>query len=761
MATQYPPKSKIWHSGHYILACTLGIWAWIGIRATPWAEIAERYWARSIELDARTAAGRTPPLDERIKIFIVPPLAQEDSGFKVSAELLQEILSQQPRVLFIDHELIDDKNAAALRARPVEPAQTILLTSGFLARDSAEDLAKLRVPAEKLVESKVLESFGSIIEQEEQIFSNLYANQAPFLRTGYLDVAEFGYFAPVRKVGPKHVAFHAGILGGSHYVFYDDALEIDQGDLYPSSDLLIPIDLPNVQDLKQRTKNLVDINNAVDSHALIKAGIRKNDYVILAVARPVTAAYLPRAMSREQVIAAGFNAQLRKTWARESPGAWLLIGFAAIMGTLVASSTLGIGRIISLAAVGMAWVLFGLIAFSLRGISIPWLITSLAALTTGGAITLMQVYQRRLYQKRLAEGIAGKVSPATAASLVKRAPVLTPAPSQHVTLLSLDVHVMPLEGVVPSLDALQEYRRDVISELKNRLWEHKAIIFGSYDNHILVVFGATIEGGYSEGKHYCQAFDAALAIQRHLIEVTLKNDKLSVFATIGMETVLARVGMLDLEQPFEFGIISDASSSPEQLRIGCNRYRMMLGPRISQLLPSQSLEKFMYVTKFARLGSGLDLSACREVTPASQASDLARLRTAESLCSYSLQRIRQGNRMRVSDPSLLIWQGEGAEGQIINYSTNGLLVRMNKYYAHATSLSFALRSPDGAIDNLMVHSGIQPLAAQVRWAQEDGDGHFLHGLQFDRELGQGDRDLLAAIMTTYLGSFEQVTTRGA
>ena len=761
MKQRWDFSGRLGDGGYYAVLCIVSIIGWIVVRGTALGLIAERYWSRSIEFAARSASWRDPPLDERIKIFNLYPPQNNQPVAKVSVDVVRRMIGQKPKVLFIDQELLDRDNSDALREMAVDPRQTRLITAGFFARETGDDLANRLVSPDKLQDLRKLEAYDGVSDRGERLYASVSEVQAPFSRIGYIDYEKFGYFEPLRKVDNQYVALHAGILAGENYVFYTSSFEIDRGDLHPTHDLQIPIDLPPHAALVGRTKSLGELSTALNAPNGFNTLVQQGDYVILSVARPLGVRYLPRSLTRDQALAANFNSQLRKSWLKEAPAPWLLLVLAGLLGALIATSTRGPGRLMSIIAAGAAWILFGIVTFSLRGLSIPWLFASLTTWTTGSCLTMVQWYLKKARQKQLFAALTGKVSPAVAAEIAERAAQIGPAQTRLVSFLSLDIRVVPLEEGAEVFENVQFHREILVSHIRNLLWRHHAVIYGSRDDHLLVVFGSSIVGDPTEGNHPVLALDAAVSIQRYLIESTMKSGKIAAFAAIGIETAVASIGALDPQNPWKFGVMSDASGFAGQLRIGCNRYRIMIGPKAAHLIPEDHLADYPKQTKFAKLASGAEVSTCFEITPLSKTQEFEELRLAESLCSRGLHYDRAGKRWQVKDPKLLIWVGEGAHGEILNYSADGLMIRIDKFFAPPTNLSFSIKSPDGAIERLLADHEMDLLVGQVRWAQEESEDRYVHGLQFGSEIKLGHRDLLVGLLADYLRRAETSVDRGA
>lgn len=762
MANTRSSSSGSWHAGHYVLVCGACIFTSIVARSTPFATQLERYWARSVELAVRAAAKREPPLEDRIKIFTAPAPSDKEPAQKVTAAMLAALLAQQPRLLFVDHELLDGTGALSLPGAQSGPTGTTLITTGFLARESGSDLAARLVPPTKLLDLAKLDSFTGFIDKDERLYGPMPETQGPFARIGFLDYEEYGYFEPAHKLGDGRVALHASLLGGDNVVFYQSSIEIDGGDLHPSFDHRVPIDVPNRRALASRTKSLAELASLTTAPDGLKGIVRKGDAVILAVARPLGVTHLPVPISRDQAIAAGINSHLRKSWMRETPAPWFLLAVAGLLGALVASSTTGGRRTASVIAVGLGWAVLGIVAFSLRGICMPWLFAGLTVWSTGAAVAFMHRYERLRRSLHLAEAVAGKVSPAVAADFASRVKTLGAAQPRLVTFLSVDTRIMPLEEGANAFQSVHERGRAIVQEIRDLLWGHGAVIHSAHDEHMLAFFGATVDGEAAEDKHPEAALACAVAIQKRLLDATLTGKDTGAFAAIGIETAIAMVGVLDPAKPLELGVASDAIGLAGQLRIGCNRYRLMLGPKVAHLLPAARLEGYPQQIRLAKLASGMDLSECRELNPFTTAAEAERLSEAERRCNAATRYVRQDMRWPVPAPGSVLCEVDGSRGSLLNYSSSGLMVRLDKYFASRTLVTLVMRSQDGALEQLLGPRGLDSFRAEVRWAQEDREGGFAHGLRLDDQLNPGQRELLVGILTDYLHEIAKRTgVRGA
>lgn len=747
---------------HYFLVCTSCILGLIIIRNAPFAEHLERYWSRKVEFGFRNLIQKEPSLDERVKIFTIKE-ANLSQGLpnKVALSTIQAIIAQKPRMIFVDNRLLESGNSNEEFKQLNRGKATVLITNGILAEDAGQDLGLTPVDRDKVLDGPKIEGFRGASLRHDRLYGPTSVWQRVFDRIGYAAYLDYGYFEPIHRVGADTFAMHAGLLGGEHTVFYRDALEIDGGIVQLTHDYLVPLDPPDRRALSERTRPLSIILNAANQANPMHQLIRDGDAVILAIQRPVASAFLPVAMTEDEAIVSIVNSQLKKTWLRETPLPWFMLLLAGLFGAIVASSTAGARQFLGILSTGMVWPLLGLIVFAYSGVSLPWLFAMTATWTSGAAIAYMQIRDRTRYRLQLHQAVSGKISPAAAAIFCERTSSVGAAQPRLCTFLSIESKILPLVEGAEVQKSIVDLGHQIRESIRNLLWAHGGVLHSNQDDQYNVMFGATIDGESNSEDHAQAALDAAIAVQKHLVDVTQNSANFAVYATIGAESGVGVVGVLDTARPLDFGIASDASRIAGQLRSSCHRYKIMLGPKFTHIIPATSLAQYSQQIRLTKLETTADASECRELTPFATPAELAQLRTSDMRCKQAIPYVRQDLRWPSVPADAILCLVDNSVGHLVNYSGSGVLIRLDRAFAKSTTLRLQLNSVDGALERSLSEIDIININAQVRWSQEDADKTYLHGLWFGDQLNPGQRERLVSIITNFLHTYARQKNKGA
>lgn len=747
---------------HYFLVCTVCIAGWIVIRSTPLAQHIERYWSRKIEFAFRHLVNKEPLLDERIKLFTAEDAQQiQQNSNKVSLAMIQAIAQQKPKLLFVDSRLLDSDIVNNLSSNHLETRASTLITNGILADDSANDLGLSIVTPDKLIDSAKIESYQGLSDRQERLYGPVGEWQQIFDRIGYDNYKDYGYFEPIHSVGAGLVAMHAGILGSDHTVFYRNAIEIDGGTMQLTQDFLVPLDPPNRRAIRERSKPLATLQAAAKDAKLLNTLVRAGDAVIVGIKRPIAAAHLPVAFSKDEAIVAIINSQLTKSWLRETPAPWFLLVLSGLLGALIASSINGFMQLVSILAVGTVWILLGLIVFAFQGVSLPWAFAAGTTWSSGAAFAYIRRRDQERHRHQLRQAVNGKISPSVAAIFCERKTPIGPAQPRLCTFLSVESKILPLTEGAQVHQTVNQIVQQTRESIRNLLWAHSAVLVNQQDDQMIAMFGATIDGETMDIDHTEAALDAAVAIQKHLVDTTHKFNDMAIFATIGAESGVGMVGGLDPSRPLEFSASSEAILIAGQLRSSCHRYKIMLGPKLSHLLPQPTLGLYPQQVRLAKLETTTDASECREINPFTTPAEIAQMRVCEQRCTKAMPYVRQDVRWPSAPEEAILCSVDDNTGRLVNYSGTGVMIRLDRAFLISTIVRFEFKSADGELQRALSKADIINLKAQVRWSQQDSDKGYLHGLWFGDQLNPGQRELLVGILTDFLHRYAKQESKGA
>jgi hypothetical protein len=100
---------------------------------------------------------------------------------------------------------------------------------------------------------------------------------------------------------------------------------------------------------------------------------------------------------------------------------------------------------------------------------------------------------------------------------------------------------------------------------------------------------------------------------------------------------------------------------------------------------------------------------------------------------------RSEQRFSVGPQSEIQISSKNSSGTLVDYSLNGLGLKLNEYYARGVKLALAMETPDGRLGERCRKRGLLPLEVEVCWAKPDTSGNaFSHGTII-RDLSQVQR----------------------
>lgn len=726
---------NIWSAGHYVAVC-FAVFAVVCLaRMSPLGETLERRWFRAIELHLRTAIRRANPVDNRIKVFT------DNSNTELKGELVSAILDRKPRLLLIDHELITPQSGLGSGLDPALRGN--FAATGYFAHAAGMDLKDRIVPREKLQNADQLGQYKPYKGEAEEIFYSLAPSElTPFARVAYLDFGEHGYFPAVRQTQGGGLAVHASLLAAEHLVFYANAIDMDGGMMYVTADGHVPLDMPERNSLRSSIRSLGDL--ATTGPTDIRAG----DVVAFIKDRELTRLDLPLPMTRAEAFVSAANSVITRKHPRESQAPWFIILASCILASLAALSIDGIRGVIAAVGVGIGWVIFGLLTASIKAVYLPWGFAFLASLITGSIMAVMTSGERRRIRDAIATHIQGRVSPRTASLLTKDLKTLMPEASPClVSFLAIDAEVLPIEEESLDYGTLATRINSLKEGVKSILLAHGAVLTIETDGSWIAFFGATIDGRQSDDDHARSALKCAIEIQKLLMTATLEGKDMAAFALIGLETAMAKIGVLDSNHPFDFGAKSDAIALLHQMRSGCGRYRVLVGPRARHILPKDMIEHQSAHTKWVKLPQTPDLVGALEIEPLAQEG--TKLSQAEARCERAIKYVRQDTRWAVPEGNPIFVMSSIGRGQLINYSSSGIMLRWERLLAPGADVTIDFDTEDQHLSESLKQKGFAALPADVRWARPDAQGGFLHGLRFAEEFNPGQRELLVGLLAEY------------
>lgn len=711
----------------YLAVAASSIALCVGIELSPMGRWISRHVARQVEVTVRAALHRQPELDKRLKVYIPPMRQGADATIDLGA-VLSKLPVGRPRMVLVDPELFRESTAFTLD--PSLSTQLKLATGGWFGPAAAAN----PVVSDTEYSEKEIESSALLDYEPGQVLYPPTAN-APtwFKQIGYADLIDDEGMRPARRAGKDQIAIHLSLLAASTLHFNGGSVSADGAIITPGADGVIVVNPPDLRLLADRIRPMADIDS--------DAGPREGDTVLLAT------------RDRAKTYAILVNSVLSRTWIREAPVSWFLVMISGIFAACIAAFYEGRRRKQGLIVLFVALPVLGQCLFSFNGVSLPWLTSLGAATLAGGLLTFLSMHDRGQLRQALKLKIHEKVSEPMLADLLSRMDSLsTEASDRLLTFVAVELHAMAPPGEAAPDAKFHLKRAALLSQIKKEIFAHQGIIHSYSDKMLLAYFGATLDGSQVEGSvPTVDAINAALSIQQGLIELTCRSDDILASAKIGVETAMAVVGLLKGGSAWNFTVVSDAMGVAEQLKAGCNPYRILLGPKLADLAPLPELNAGALQIREMQASSGEWVGSLEVVPAAPPGCDVAE---AEKRYSSACLYLRKDRRWSIPEALGIVVELGNSQGILLDYSVSGLMVSLDRSLINGSVVKLSLLHPDGSLQLELEKNSLATLTAVVRWARESaakyGETVFLHGLELDASVLAGHRELLVGILTEFV-----------
>jgi class 3 adenylate cyclase len=307
--------------------------------------------------------------------------------------------------------------------------------------------------------------------------------------------------------------------------------------------------------------------------------------------------------------------------------------------------------------------------------------------------------------------------------------------------------------IQPPREAFSQLR-EIIHWLTATVTRFGGVVDRTLGDGMLCVFGA--DGPTEDSSAHAEAAVAcAVEIQRKHLEhaiASLNQQGARVFPLrIGINTAAVYVGDLGQRGASDLTVIGSGVNLAQRLESACETYRVLLGPTTHSLLRQADQKAALMRKRLVPLKHHREPLEAFEIDPfPNDDHDVARVLAAHW---DSLGRERMEERWLIPEGVVLRVETQYGPGELLNFSLNGLGLRLHEYLGRQLPLSISLGHEQPLLRTRLHRAGVEEVVGEVRWARPLERG-FVHGILI-KNLSQGQRQELLARLLHWLRASEK------
>ncbi len=756
--------------------------------------IAESF-ARKVEFSTRQFLNKDPILDPRLKLFAIDDktasaLQSEDLTPKQWASLIRGIKERKPKAIFVDKIFTlyngtqeDAQNfinafssnipvyAGSFGIGKAIAGRPELSTKKF-GINAFDFFAPEVRPSDVNNTTSVLMSIPWFPKVTDQL--HFYGPAEPILpafrKLGHINTLENAHIAPFLWPDYKnnktefivpHLAFLASdeIVVDKNYFFVNgQKIKLDRKNS-------ILVNLNNSKAIYQRIFSIKSFLSQIEKEEAISK-IQEGDVVV--VIKDLSTGntdLLNTPLGRipgSFIVISLLNSILKNEWLQPFNYEIELIWIGTILGALIASFLWQNGIWICLILLPLIFATAGLISFVYYNVMFSWVLPGIAGTLTGIIILAERFRSFHANSIRLKESLRKMLPEKRLAQILKNPSSLQLEPAEKV------VSLMFIDIVGFSLSAEGHSPKDIFSELKQffkklrkTIHDHGGVVDKSLGDGLLCFFGYNYERStetlFQANKtatqnHAEQAFRCAIQIQKDNLQ-----DALSRFTAgkpiyplrVGINTATVYVGDLGDEESLDFTIIGHGVNYAKRFEESCELFKIMMSPTTKLLLsgtggigPLVNDIKLRYL-KTKHHSEPLE---AYEYNPFLNEDE--NLHKALDAYSEASGLHRKEARFPVPNSLAIAIHSTLGEGQLLDFSLNGLSIKLDHYFARGVELPLFVGGQSGKLYEKLSAAGLLPLIGEVRWGKIEQGSH-IHGLLL-RNLNQTQKYLLFNMLREHI-----------
>ena len=273
--------------------------------------------------------------------------------------------------------------------------------------------------------------------------------------------------------------------------------------------------------------------------------------------------------------------------------------------------------------------------------------------------------------------------------------------------------------------------KGMMADLTRLVHKYGGTVDKTLGDGMLAFFGYSYDGETTENQAD-QAIACAVEIQKQNLErcvLAVDRGEPILPMRIGINTANCYVGDLGNEERIDFTVIGNGVNYAQRLEAACDHHSVMLsGTTVdfsSDFNPMSPgfKKRYINIKHHDELIEGIEFDPFHD-EPGRRGMALEALRK-----SLNLERKQQ--RWPVQDPEKIIIKTEFGDATLVDFSTTGFCVRMDRYLSKGVKFAISISDPEGRLRDDLSEKGIDNVRTEVRWGRPGGGANgFVHGIQF-------------------------------
>ncbi len=739
-------RSKAWYLQSSLplpkalgMSCLISL-SLIATHFSPLGDTLESYFARRLEFFTRHALGIWPHFDSRLKVFGLDTKSMVDLQTEsVRPEdwdaLFYAINAREPKQILID------KSFALPLSRDPHPQDRLKRTisggapvagQAFLLSESIFGQEEFPLEAPLFHLDHWLEPGheppGWLVPTNQFVYGPNSLFQDAFVFVGHTNFYQEGYVRPLVRITDTRVLPHWSLAITKERHLNEEGLWLDGKRLPVDKTGRILVNLGPahsypVQSIWQLFRTARARNNF--------EAIKKGDTVVILTRMhqfdsdmqhtPVGA--IPGGFVNLSVL----NSVMTGQWLNPTGDAPISIFLFSILGML-AAIFLGPRLFGLVAAIAPPFItLTGLALFCYGSMVVPWLQSVLSFSFTAGILFAERSRVKDATARKLKDSLEGLVDPQKLEDLLKNpASLRLVASVQNLSIMFIDIEGFAIFAKKNGPSAIFDHLKEVLNSLTEVVHRFGGVVDKSRGDGLLCYFGHQYGGGKTID-HAEQALRCAIEIQRQNLERCLihaKEGKPISPLRIGINAGDVFVGDLGGKGRINLAVIGSDVNITQRLETACDSHFVLCGEGLWKRLPHDIELNARSQTRFIHIKHHESFYPAVEVDPFS--SDPTKLNDA-------LHAYRDYRGISPSDDRLILpkrrriaFQSPSAQGRLVDFSSNGFGVILDKYFGRGVNLLFGLGAWDELSEKL-AQCGFANLLGEIRWGRPV-EGGFAHGV---------------------------------
>jgi class 3 adenylate cyclase len=405
-----------------------------------------------------------------------------------------------------------------------------------------------------------------------------------------------------------------------------------------------------------------------------------------------------------------------------------VLGFFALIAAAVWVLPVSAASLTTL-AVTTAVAVLSITIFALKAVVVPFLLFQICAIGLAVSLFSLQAYALAERRRRVKQALAGILPEQHLEEITAGRRELDLGPrSRVVTIMQIDIVQFSLasERMSPA-NAFVELRR-MLTEITKIVHAYDGVVDNMMGDRILAFFGYRYDGLKNDRRHAERALECAVRIQRHVATAGNK-DATFLPVRIGLNTAPIYAGDLGPNGSIRPTIIGNGINLAKRLEEVCEPFRVLMSMATFDSLPDDLPEEVALMQRRIPIKHAKDLVEVYEVDPFAKDPD-----TLSKVSAYHRDYLgitRAEERYPISTDTSLKITTNGLEGDLVNFSVNGVAFRIGQYIGKGAVLKLKIEDLHENIEGDLAPFGLQTILCEIKWGRYDDESdRFLHGGRF-------------------------------